>query len=73
MIAIWIGTFFFIQAIVLVFSLTLGKSAALADREFERALVVEQRSRSHTPEWIESSNDLLVGQTQSQRLVSDTR
>ena len=57
MIAIWIGIFLFIQAVVLVFALALGKSAALADREFERARIAEQRTRSHMPECIESNKE----------------
>ena len=57
MIAIGIGIFLLIQAVVLVFALTLGKSAALADREFERARIAERRTWSNTPERIESNKE----------------
>jgi hypothetical protein len=53
MTAIWIGIFFFIQAIVLFFALTLGKSAARADIEFVRAHIIEQRSGLITVDRIE--------------------
>jgi hypothetical protein len=46
MIAIWIGIFLIVQAIVLVFALALGKSAALADKEFERARMKSQSNGS---------------------------
>lgn len=50
MIAIWIAIFVIIQALVLVFAFTLCKSAALADREFERARSYETRNQTHTRE-----------------------
>jgi hypothetical protein len=42
MIAIWMGLFVFVQALVLIFVLGLCKSTAQADREFEWAWLAEQ-------------------------------
>ena len=50
MIAIWIAIFVIIQALFLIFAITLCKSAALADREFERARSREARNQSHGSE-----------------------
>ena len=58
MIAIWIGIFFFISTVVLVFTIALCKSAALADREYERARIADRRVRSNSPEWVESNKEL---------------
>jgi hypothetical protein len=57
MIAIGIGIFIFIQTLVLIFAFTMCKSAALADREFERARNAGQRAPSKAPEWIESKKE----------------
>jgi hypothetical protein len=57
MIAIGIGIFFFIQTLVLIFAFTMCKSAALADREFERARNSGQRTTSRTSEWIENKKE----------------
>jgi len=37
MLALFVGAYFLIQFVVLMFAMVLGKSAALADREFVRA------------------------------------
>ena len=58
MIAIWVGIFFFIQAVILGFTLMMCKSAALADREYMRALIIDQRTRVNTLEQIENNNEL---------------
>jgi hypothetical protein len=58
--AIWIGILFIIFMVVLIFTLTLCKAAALADREYERARMAEQRIWSHTPVRIESNKDLQI-------------
>jgi len=47
MVAIGIGIFLIVQAIVLVFAFTLCKSAAMADREYERARIADSRTRSN--------------------------
>jgi hypothetical protein len=60
MIAIWIGIFLFISIVVLVFTLALCKSAALADREFERAWIADKKIWSNTPDWIESDKELFI-------------
>jgi hypothetical protein len=60
MIIIWIGILFFISSLVLVFTLALCKSAALADREFERARTADQRTWSITSESIESNKELHI-------------
>jgi hypothetical protein len=60
MIAVWIGIFMFISIVVLVFTLALCKSAALADREFERARIADQRTWSKSPEWIDNNKELRV-------------
>ena len=65
MIAIWIGIFFFTQAVVLVFTLVLGKSAALADREFERARTADQRPWFNSPDWIDDTKELINPVTKS--------
>ncbi len=57
MIAIWTGIFIFIQAVVLIFALALGKAAARADREFERARIAEQRTWSDTPDRVERNKE----------------
>jgi hypothetical protein len=43
MIGIAIGVFFIIQAIVLIFVLALCRSAAMADRQYERVRMIDQR------------------------------
>jgi hypothetical protein len=60
MIAIWIVILFFIPTVVLVFTLALCKSAALADREFERARTADQRTWSNKSEWIESNKEFHI-------------
>jgi hypothetical protein len=57
MIVIWIGVFIFIQAVVLIFALALGRSAARADREFERARLAEQNILSNSAERNESCKE----------------
>ncbi len=45
MLAIGIGIFVLVQIMVVVFALALGRSSAMADKEFERAWMDEQRNR----------------------------
>jgi len=54
MIAIWIAIFVIIQALVLIFAFTLCKSAALADRAYERARLTDRSTRLHTPDRVDS-------------------
>lgn len=50
MVALWVIVIILIQSVVLVFALSLCKSAALADRQFEKARQAEQQK------WAASSN-----------------
>ena len=56
--AIWIGILIFVPSAVIIFILALCRSAALADRQFERARIANQRTWSNTPERIETYKDL---------------
>ncbi len=60
MVAIWIGILILVQLVVLVFALALCKSAARADREFERARNAEQWDRALAPEWLESKKAVQI-------------
>jgi hypothetical protein len=57
MVALWIIVIILIQSVVLVFALSLCKSAALADRQFEKARQAEQQK------WATSSNAAEGGAT----------
>jgi len=54
MLGIALGVFVFIQLIVLVFALALCRSAARADKEFERARMADGHHWSHLPVNLES-------------------
>lgn len=60
MIGVWIAVFLIIQFFVLVFVLALCRSAALTDREFDRARIREHRAWSNTPEWVEGNKEVYV-------------
>ena len=62
MIAIWIGIPTLIYAMILVFALSLCRSAALADKEFTRALMAELKTWPFMHEQIESNKEPQVPQ-----------
>ena len=55
MVALWVVIIILIQSVVLVFALSLCKSAALADRQFEKARSNEQHK------WVASSRAVKSG------------
>ncbi len=65
MVALWIIIIVLIQSVVLVFALSLCKSAALADRQFEKARQAEQHK------WATSAHDANTGTNIS--VSSETR
>jgi hypothetical protein len=60
MVALWVIIIILIQSVVLVFALSLCKSAALADRQFEKARQAEQHKWAASSHAVESGNPIPV-------------
>ncbi len=54
MILVAVGIFICIQILVLIFVLALSRSAAISDKQVEKAILNEQVNSSSSVQWVES-------------------
>jgi hypothetical protein len=60
MVALWVIVIILIQAVVLTFAISLCKSAALADRQYDKARQAEQHKRAASAHAVDAGTTISI-------------